>query len=395
MQLRNHRVSPVVLVVHPSAELFGSDRMLLESVRGLRAAGAEVLVALPGEGPLVPHLEATGAQITTVPMFVLRRSLLTFRGIAALARDAVRGGFAGLWLMGQVRPDAVYISTTILPQWPLLARAGRARSVSHVHEAEASARRWTSALLYLPHLVSHIAVVNSSFCLETIRKSLPKLARRAKLIHNGIATPRQPAPLRERIEGDLRILFVGRLSPRKAPDLVIEAASILRDRGIPVSVTILGAVFPGYEPFEKQLRAHAARAGIPVDFEGFQPDVWGYLEHADVLVVPSRRDESFGNTAVEGVLARRPVVVSKMSGLQEAVGHYSSARLVDPDDANGIACAIQDLVHDWPAIVQCTDANQQEAINRHGVSTYRKAVAAAILDYALPPEGQTHGHSHT
>jgi hypothetical protein len=41
-----------VLVTHPSAEPYGSDRMTPESVRGLHAAGAEVTAVLGAEGPL-------------------------------------------------------------------------------------------------------------------------------------------------------------------------------------------------------------------------------------------------------------------------------------------------------------------------------------------------------
>lgn len=38
-----------VLVAHPSAELYGSDRVLLESVLALRSAGWQVHVALSDE----------------------------------------------------------------------------------------------------------------------------------------------------------------------------------------------------------------------------------------------------------------------------------------------------------------------------------------------------------
>ncbi len=51
-----------VLLVHPGAELFGSDRMLLESAIGLIEAGARVVVALPSSGLLVPELRAAGAE---------------------------------------------------------------------------------------------------------------------------------------------------------------------------------------------------------------------------------------------------------------------------------------------------------------------------------------------
>lgn len=139
------------------------------------------------------------------------------------------------------RPDVVYISTITLLQWPLLARLVGARAITHVHEAVSSA--------------------------------LPRLARRAEVIHHGVASPADPPPPRPEIEGALQVLYVGRLSPRKGPDLVIEAAARLQRDGVPVRVSLLGAVFPGYEWFEQELRARARSSGVPVELRGFDPDV--------------------------------------------------------------------------------------------------------------------------
>src|SRR5690606_33593656 len=79
MPCRARRMSTrprTVLVVHPGAELLRSDRVLLESVTGLREARCRVVVALPAEGPLVAQLRRTGAEVQIVPMLVARRALL-------------------------------------------------------------------------------------------------------------------------------------------------------------------------------------------------------------------------------------------------------------------------------------------------------------------------------
>ncbi len=52
MPARLRMRSTGVLVTHPSAELYGSDRTTLESVRGLHDAGAEATAVLGAEGPL-------------------------------------------------------------------------------------------------------------------------------------------------------------------------------------------------------------------------------------------------------------------------------------------------------------------------------------------------------
>jgi hypothetical protein len=62
---------PSLLVVHPGAELYGADRVLLESATALSAA-FDVTVALPGPGPLVGELESRGVRVELCPMPVLR-----------------------------------------------------------------------------------------------------------------------------------------------------------------------------------------------------------------------------------------------------------------------------------------------------------------------------------
>lgn len=366
-----------VLVVHPGAELFGSDRMLLESVAGLREAEFRVVVALGSDGPLVAELRSIGVDVRIVPMLVLRKSLLRPRGWPTLVRSALTGAIAAVRLIIRERPDTVYVSTIIIPQWPALSRALGARSISHVHEAERSGSRWINRFLYLPHLASQRTLVNSRFSLETIFWALPALARRSEIIHNGVASPAHPKPPREPLEGPLRILYMGRLSPRKGPDLVLEAAELLIRQGHSAKVTLLGTAFTGYEWFEEQLREMAAAGEAEVEFAGFHPEVWPFLTKADVLVVPSRADEPFGNTAVEGVLALRPVVASDSSGLREAAGGYSTTRLVPPGEARAIADALLDITDSWPAVVGGLLNSREIALRRHAPSVYRAAVARA------------------
>ncbi|WP_171011051.1 glycosyltransferase family 4 protein, partial [Microbacterium sp. O] len=196
--MSNESKRPTVLLVHPGAEMFGSDRMLLESAIGLVESGARVIVALPSSGLLVNELRAAGAEVVILPMLVLRKVLLTPRGLPRLFRDTFRGLGAAWRLIGRLRPDVVYVSTIIIPEWPLIARLRGVRTVSHVHEAEASGNRIVNALLYSPHLASHQTLVNSRFSLDTIRTALPALARRSHVVYNGVASPPHPLSPRPR-----------------------------------------------------------------------------------------------------------------------------------------------------------------------------------------------------
>lgn len=369
-----------ILVAHPGSELFGSDRMALESVRAFREVGDRVVVALPEHGPLVAELRECGAEVVILPQLVLRKALMKPTGWVRLFRDTFRGLGAGWRLISRVRPDAVYVSTITIPEWPALARMRRIPAVSHVHEAEASGSRIVNAALYVPHLLSNRVIVNSKFSLETIRHSLPALSRRSEVVYNGVVGPDAPVPPRTDLAGILRILYLGRLSPRKGPDLILSAAAALVESGQQVEVALLGAVFPGYEWYEEQLREQIADSGLEgcVTFLGFQPDVWPHLAAADVLIVPSRLDEPFGNTAVEGLLAQRPVVVSDTSGLREAAGGYPTAWLIAPDNVAALTSALRAVVSTWSTVITQTEGDARVAALRHSPAAYRSAIRASF-----------------
>lgn len=79
---------------------------------------------------------------------------------------------------------------------------------------------------------------------------------------------------------------------------------------------IVGAVFPGYEAFEAQLRRSIADAGLEsaITLHGFRDDVTDLRKATDIALVPSVADESFGNVVIESLLAQRPVVVADQAG---------------------------------------------------------------------------------
>src|SRR3954451_3672532 len=150
-----------VLVAHPSADLYGSDRVLLETVQALLERGDRVAVALPGPGPLVAELQRRGALVEYCPTPVLRRSLLSPAGLLRLSGESLRGLRAGLQVLRRYRPDALYVNTVTVPLWPLLGRLPRVPTVTHVHEAERHTSRQQQLALALPLLLADRIVANS------------------------------------------------------------------------------------------------------------------------------------------------------------------------------------------------------------------------------------------
>jgi glycosyltransferase involved in cell wall biosynthesis len=372
-------VRPPVLVAHPGAELYGADRMLVESATAL-ASQFDVTVALPGQGPLVRELERRGLRVVLCRMPVLRKAALRPRGALRLLADAALGAVPAYRLLRRYGRAGLYVSTLTLPSWPLLAwLAGRA-SLCHVHEAERSAPRLLRRAMAVCPLLADRVVANSRFCLDVLTEVSPRLRRRSTVVYNCVQGPAEVVPPRARLDGPLRLLFVGRLSPRKGPDVAIAVLRELLDRGVDARLELLGSVFEGYEWFEDELRATVAHDDLAdrVEFLGFQPDVWPHLARADIVLVPSVGEESFGNTAVEAVLAARPLVVSDTSGLREAAEGYACVRAVHPGRTADWADAVQQMADDWATLRAAACADAARARQRHAPEGFRDRLVEQV-----------------
>ncbi|PKQ21580.1 MAG: glycosyl transferase family 1 [Actinobacteria bacterium HGW-Actinobacteria-5] len=370
-----------VLVAHPSAELYGSDRVMLESISGLVATGRRVVLTLPGPGPLVDAARERGAEVRFCPTPVLRKAALRPLGFLHLLAQTLGAVGRGRRLIRKEGIGLVLVNTLTIPLWLALARSCGVPSVCHVHEAEASQPWYIRRLLYAPLALADRLLVNSRFSTETLASAWPRLERRATVLYNGVPGPvTAPAAPRADLGGGPRLLFIGRLSPRKGPQVAVDALADLVRSGVPATLVLLGAVFDGYEWFEEQLHEQVERLGLGdrVEFAGFDPDVWRYFADSDIVLVPSTVDEPFGNTAVEAMLAERPLVVSRTSGLKEASDGFESARLVEPGDSAAIAEAVQGLIEDWPAVCEQVARDRLSAVARYAPEVYQQRLGEIL-----------------
>ncbi len=377
-----------IAVAHPSAELYGSDLQLVETVAGFVSAGHEVTATLPVHGPLVERLEAAGAKVEISSFPVLRKSELSPTGVTALAVASFRA-------LGPLRKriqgaDLVWVNTLTIPVWLLAGRLNRRRTFCHVHEAEDQGHRIVRTALALPLLLAQQIVCNSAAAMQSLTSVLPPLRRRSQVIHNGVpGPPTAPALARVRpAAAPVRIALVGRLSPRKGTDVALAAVAKLIAEGRQVQLALCGTAFTGYDWFENELRERAARPDLvdSVKFVGYVNPTWDILAVADIVLVPSRV-EPFGNTAVEALLAERPLVASRTQGLCEIVQDGVNGLLAEPGDSDALAAAIARLIDDPNLARSLAVTGRQSALARFTLRAYRAAILAAVDQAIERPSG--------
>jgi glycosyltransferase involved in cell wall biosynthesis len=379
------------MLCHPSAELYGSDRMALEAVIGIIGDGAKVTVVVPVDGPLRAELESAGAKVLIRDVPVLRKSAMRPTGFVKLLIDLVRRVPRMAAVFREVKPDLVYVNTIVQPWWVIGAKCFRKKVVVHVREAEVDPPKVVRRTLLFPLVLADSVIANSRFTAQQIHSDCPSVTDRTRVIYNGKDWSLYESPHVDSGDGSFRVLYLGRLSPRKGTDVVIRAVTMLRAQGRDVRLKLAGAVFPGYEWYESELRQLAASSGLDeeiVSFSGFVARPHELFATADLLVVPSRA-EPFGTVAAEGLAGGVPVIVSDVQGLVEIVRDGVEGLVVPPDDPEVLAVKIASMIDDPEMRAALAIAGKKSVKERFSREQYRADVAAEVSRVARSNEAES------
>ncbi len=367
-----------MVVVNPSPDMYGADLQMLQTVAGLVEDGRRVVVALPADGPLVPRIQAQGAEVVFIRFPVLRKGNASARAMVTMLVEAVRSVPRSVRLLRHLRASALIVNTATLPWWLLAGRLSRTPTVGHLHEAETQVRRIVWKVLLAPLLLADAVIVISRSTLDTMAGVQPRLRARARLIYNGV--PQPPSDPQPALRGrPFRLAVVGRLSPRKGPHVALEAAALLRRDGYDVRLDVAGSPFAGYEWYEDQLRDRAAADDLAgaVSFLGYVASSWSVYADCDVFLAPSLH-EPFGNVVVEAQLSLRPVVAAAAQGHLESISDGETGLLVEAGNAEAMAAAVARLIDDEQLAARLAEQGRREAIRRFSVERYRREIADLV-----------------
>jgi len=183
-------------------------------------------------------------------------------------------------------------------------------------------------------------------------------ANQTAVVHPGVDlsmfAPGDVSASRRRVELPTHarvLLFVGRIQPLKAPDVIIRLTADLVERDPSlrhslISVICGGPSGAGPERLD-ELHKLAADLGV-TDVVRFVPpanraDLVDWYRAADVVLVPSH-SESFGLVAIEAQACGTPVVAADVGGLATAVHHDKSGLLVADHKPSSWYRVVSDLL---------------------------------------------------
>jgi glycosyltransferase involved in cell wall biosynthesis len=185
---------------------------------------------------------------------------------------------------------------------------------------------------------------------------------------------RAPAP-------DPEIVFLGRVTRYKGLHVAIEALALLRAGGHPTArLVVIGPEEPAYVA---EMRRLAAGQGLDhaISWRGqLTPEQCAVaLSRAHALIVPSVWPEPFGLVAIEGAMARVPVVAADVGGISEGLHDEEHALLFGRGDGAGAARALARVLED-PQGSAARVARARERAEQFRLGPYLEDQEQFVLD---------------
>lgn len=349
----------IVLFIHQSAEMYGSDKVLLYLAQGLLRKGEfRPVVVLPESGPLHTALIASEVEVHIGQVAKISRAVFTPMGLARLFWKTIKAIRSIDEIVSGREVSVVHSNTLAVLSGAIWALVRRKQHLWHVHEIILSPKLVSSIFPKLVNRLSDCAMSNSTLTERWLVTAQPTLAARSVVVFNGL--PKIPPPSSAAIQrfrrsigakdDDVVVTVAGRINRWKGQELLLAAAAELQRRGRLDSLrfAIVGGAAPGLEALPDQLKKQAVAGGFAdrCCFVPFIDDIWPVWFGTDIAVVPSTEPEPFGMVAIEAMAAGVPVVAAKHGGLLDILVHEETGILFTPRDILSLADAIERLAAD-------------------------------------------------
>ncbi|MBW4051635.1 MAG: glycosyltransferase family 4 protein [Proteobacteria bacterium] len=298
--------------------------------------------------------------------------------------------------LSATRPDIVHVPEQM--QFAALFKSvlPALKVIVHAHQDQI-AKLDRELLRHFLADVDAVATV-SDFVTARARARLPEMAPRIQTVGNGVDVARfSPARRahephgREQGKRPVRLLYVGRIAPDKGVHLLTATVDQLIREGASLELTLIGK--PGLMPFDllsrllsgdrealeavrefygNSLRTWLAKevlhqgrsycdalrarlspaAAARMRFAGTvpQPALIRAYRSADLLVLPSIWQESYGLPVAEAMACGVPVLATASGGVPELMEDGVTGRLIPRLDEQALARALREMTADLPRL---------------------------------------------
>jgi glycosyltransferase involved in cell wall biosynthesis len=348
------------------ATVTGMEVALLSLMARLNAIGHRAVAIVSGwhDGAYLPMLDAAGIEHHEVFLGRIYRNNPNWtRGTLYALREAARDIRA---IAASLRPDWIVIGEAQSLLFCSLILPGTRRLLYLHGEPERIMRHPVGGHLVGGSVRRIICV--SDFLADEVRRT-PLRRKPLAVVHNGT-----PLPAPERAPpagGPVRLGIIGRFSTQKRHGVLLEALTRLPLGSFRLS--IIGGVDGGIEE-----RVAALGLSGSVGWPGFVADRAAIYRELDIVVAPAV-DEGFGMTAIEAGAYGLPAIAARSGAFPEVVRHGETGLLVEPDDPEALAEALQRLIADSDLRRRLGDAARAHVAASFSVEKMADRFVAALI----------------
>jgi glycosyltransferase involved in cell wall biosynthesis len=361
-----------VLFVNNSADVYGASRCLVRLVRNLDRSRFEPVVLIPEHGPLEASLAEAKVETIVFPhLSVITREIFNSWRLLLFLLNVPLDVLRMRRLIRRERVHLVHTNTGVMLSPGPAAWLAGVPNVWHIRDYFQEFRAfWPLYACYIRLFSARILTVSTPVAEQFARRD------RVTVVHDGFELeefeapdPQAVAGFREtyHLNGTPVVGCVGRLKLiRKGQEFLIQAAGLLKQRGVPVTVLVVGAPFPGNESHLDRMRAIAHEAGLDqeVIFTGELADPRPAYAAMDIAVLPSAQPEPFGGVVMEAMCMSMPVVATNVGGSIEQVADGETGFLVPPADPAALADKLERLVRDAALRQRFGEAGRKRIVER-------------------------------
>lgn len=236
------------------------------------------------------------------------------------------------------RPRYAKYLKRLHPQKPVVLSLHSTVFISRPHISEPSLRSCLRSV--------DAIVVNSQYLKDKVAAMDPSSDSKIVVNHLGVDTDRfvskwaegERGKREEKLEklglaGKKIVLYVGRFIPKKGVHHLLAAMPAITALEPDAVLLLVGGAFYGSNrktAYVRKLHKMASIVKSNVRFVPFVPhnEISDWFRLADVVVVPSARQEAFGLVNVEAMASGVPVVATAVGGMTEIIKHEQSGLLV-------------------------------------------------------------------
>lgn len=223
-----------------------------------------------------------------------------------------------------------------------------------IYNAKSKLKRWYNSFMARGEIV----IANSEYTKAHLLKEHNIDPKKVRVIYRGVDIEKfTPENIKDEQKQKLinaweikepnlpKILLPARLTNWKGQKVLIEAAKILKDKGILANYILAGDA-QGRVEYQKELEDLIEKYGLKDYFYlvGHCSDIPAAIAICDIVTTPSIEPEAFGRTAAEAQAMEKPIIASKLGGAMETVIHEKTGFLFEANNYEQLALYIEKII---------------------------------------------------